>query len=78
MTKLHIPIVSLMREGFAESKLLLEGIQDYSYHQILPPTEFFHGDWEFLKQPLQAPRKSDKLDKNGSEAIAKFIVDYIQ
>ena len=76
--RLEIPIVSLMREGFAESKLLLEGIQDYSCHQILPPTEFFHGDWEFLKQPLQAPRKSDKLDKNGSEAIAKFIVDYIQ
>ncbi|NEP84341.1 MAG: glycosyl transferase [Okeania sp. SIO3B3] len=75
--KLEIPVVSLVREGFAESKLLLEGIQDYSYHQILPPTEFFESDWEFLRQPLQPPRKSEKLDKNGSEAIAQAIVEYL-
>ena len=67
----------LVREGFAESKLLLEGIQDYSYHQVLSPTEFFHGDWEFLRQPLKAPRKSEKLDKSGSEAIAKAVVEYL-
>ncbi|NEQ73030.1 MAG: glycosyl transferase [Okeania sp. SIO2C9] len=75
--KLETPVVSLIREGFAESKLLLEGIQDYSYHQILPPTEFFESDWGFLKQPLQPPRKSEKLDKNGSEAIAKAVVEYL-
>ncbi|OZH55528.1 glycosyl transferase [Hydrocoleum sp. CS-953] len=76
--RLEIPIISLVREGFGESKFLLEGIQDYSYHQILPPTEFFDGDWEFLRQPLQAPRKSEKLDKNGTEAIAQAVVDYLQ
>lgn len=75
--RLETPIVSLVREGFAESKLLLEGIQDYSYHQVLSPTEFFHGDWEFLRQPLKAPRKSEKLDKSGSEAIAKAVVEYL-
>ncbi|MCL2925049.1 MAG: glycosyl transferase [Trichodesmium sp. MAG_R04] len=74
--RLETPIVSLVRDGFAESKLLLEGIQDYSYHQILSPTEFFNSDWEFLRKPLQVPRKSEKLDKNGSEAIAKAIVEY--
>ncbi|MDJ0556936.1 MAG: glycosyl transferase [Microcoleaceae cyanobacterium MO_207.B10] len=76
--RLETPIVSLVREGFAESKLLLEGIQDYSYHQILPPTEFFDGDWEFLRQPLKPPRKSEKLDKNGTEAIAQAVVEYLQ
>ncbi len=76
--RLEIPIVSLVREGFAESKLLLEGIQDYSYHQILPPAEFFDSDWECLRQPLEPPRKSEKLDKNGSEAIAKAVVEYLQ
>ncbi len=76
--RLETPVVSLVREGFAESKLLLEGIQDYSYHQILTPTEFFDGDWEFLRQPLQAPRKSEKLDKNGGEAIAQAVVKYLQ
>ncbi|MEM1168217.1 MAG: hypothetical protein AAGJ08_03790 [Cyanobacteria bacterium P01_H01_bin.35] len=62
----------------AESKLFLAGIQDYSYHQILPPTEFFDSDWEFIIQPLQAPRKSEKLDKNSSEAIAQAVVHYLQ
>ena len=74
--RLETPIVSLVREGFAESKLLLEGIQDYSDHQILSPTDFFNSDWEFLRKPLQAPRKSEKLDKNGSETIAQAIVEY--
>ncbi|MGB3510164.1 MAG: glycosyl transferase [Microcoleaceae cyanobacterium] len=76
--RLETPVVSLIREGFAESKLLLEGIQDYSYHQILPPSEFFESDWKFLRQPLQPPRKSETLDKNGSEAIAKAVVEYLQ
>ena len=74
--RLETPIVSLVREGFAESKLLLEGIQDYSDHQILSPADFFNSDWEFLRKPLQAPRKSEKLDKNGSETIAQAIVEY--
>ncbi len=34
---LEVPVASLVRKGFAESKLFLPGIQDYSYHQILSP-----------------------------------------
>ncbi len=75
--RLETPIVSVSREGFAESGILLEGIQDYSYHQIITPGEFFEGDWEFLRQPLAPPRKSEKLDKNGSEAIARVVVEYL-
>ena len=76
--RLETPIVSLSREGFAESAFLLAGIQDYSYHQILSPAEFFEGNWEFLRKPLIPPGKSQKLDKNGSEAIATAVVDYLQ
>lgn len=76
--RLETPVVSLSREGFAESAFLLAGIQNYSYHQILSPAEFFEGDWEFLRKPLMPPRKSEKLDKNGSEAIARAVVDYLQ
>ncbi|NEP38478.1 MAG: glycosyl transferase [Okeania sp. SIO2H7] len=76
--RLGTPIVSLSREGFAESAFLLEGIQNYSYHQILMPEVFFNGEWEFLRKPLAPPKKSEQLDKNGSEAIARAAVKYLQ
>ena len=74
--RLKIPIVSLTREDFAESPLLLKGIQNHSYHQILTPEAFFQGDWSFLYQSPQSPLKSSFLDNNGTETIARSIVDY--
>lgn len=76
--RLGIPIVSLTREGFAESPLLLEGIQNYAHHQIVTPVEFFEGNWEFLHELPQPPKKSELLALDGTEAIAKNIVDYFQ
>jgi hypothetical protein len=76
--KLNIPIVSLTRTGFAETPLLLNGIQDYSQHQILLPQDFFDNNWDFLLQPLQPPRLYQSLPKDGSEAIAKAIVSFFQ
>jgi hypothetical protein len=76
--RLEVPIVSLTREGFAESPFLLEGIQNYGYHQILTPAEFFQSAWEFLRVPPRPPRLSQGLDKQGSEAIAKTVVNYFQ
>lgn len=75
--RLEIPVVSLMREGFAEAPLLLEGIQNYAYHQIIEPAKFFHSHWEFLHHPLEEPRLSRKLDKNGSETIAQAVVNFL-
>jgi hypothetical protein len=76
--RLDIPIVSLTREGFAESSLLLEGIQNYAYHQIVTPAEFFQGNWEFLCQSLQPPKQSQPLAKDGTEAIAQTVIQYFQ
>ena len=76
--RLEVPIVSLTREGFAESPLLMEGIQNYAYHQIIQPSEFFSTSWEFLHQPVQPPNRTQRLDKRGSEAIAQAIVNYFQ
>lgn len=75
--RLGIPIVSLVREGFAESLVLLEGIQNYAYHRILQPAEFFQGNWDFLLEPMQPPRQSQALATNGTEAIAQAVVDYL-
>jgi len=74
--RLEVPIVSLTREGFAESPLLLEGIKNYAQHQILSPAEFFDSNWEFLRESLQPPHLSQKLDKQGTEAIAQAVVNY--
>jgi len=76
--KLEVPIVSLMREGFAESAILLAGIQDYSYHQIISSEEFFQGNWDFLRQAPQPPRLKVKLAKDGAESIARAIVEYFE
>jgi hypothetical protein len=74
--RLEIPVISIMREGFAEAAVLLEGMQNYGEHQIVTAREFFEGDWEFLRKPLNQPRLSQKLDKNGTESIAQTVVDY--
>ena len=76
--RLDIPLVSLTREGFAESPLLLEGIQNYGYHQIINPSEFFQTNWKFLDQQMQPPRLSQKLPKDGTEKIAQEVVNYFQ
>jgi hypothetical protein len=75
---LDVPIVSISREGFAESPILLNGLQHYSYHQIITPAEFFEGDWQFLHRPLQPPRSSLTLAKDGTETIARTVVDFFR
>ena len=70
------PIVSLTREGFLEAHLLLEGIQNHSWHSIITPEEFFNNNWDFLSQPLQPPRQSTTLPTDGVETIAQNVVDY--
>lgn len=73
---LDIPIVSLTREDFAEAPILLEGIRDWSYHQIITPDAFFEGNWNFLHQTPAPPRQTGSLPKDGTETIARAIVDY--
>ena len=73
--RLEIPVISLTRDDFSEAEVLLTGLQDYSYHQIVTPKDFFETKWEFLKMPLTPPRKAEKLDKHGAEAIAETILN---
>jgi len=72
--RLDVPIVTLTREGFAESPLLLESIRDRSYHQVISPEEFFETPWTFLNDEPRSPRCSEPLDKRGSETIAAEVV----
>lgn len=71
-----VPIISLTREDFAEASILLDGIQDYSKHQIVSTEQFFTGNWSFLKRPMLSPRKAECLAKDGATAIAREISHY--
>ncbi len=74
--RVGIPIISLRRDNFAESALLLEGIENYSHHQILSQSSFFEGNWDFLKASPKPPRSTEKPLKDGTETIASAIADY--
>jgi hypothetical protein len=74
--RLEIPLVSLTREDFAESPVLLAGIQDYTKHQIISDQDFFDLDWSFLGNDLTLPRTNKILAKNGSITIAQEVVNY--
>jgi hypothetical protein len=76
--RLNLPIISLTRQGFAESPLLISGIQDYAQHQIISPEEFFGHNWDFLHQPVQAPRQSQPIAKDGNNAIAQAVINYFR
>lgn len=71
-------IVSLTREDFAEAAVLLEGVQNYSHHRILPPQEFFEGSWDFIAAPLLPPRLNSPVPTDGNATIAQAIVEYLR
>ncbi|WP_414566374.1 MULTISPECIES: glycosyl transferase [unclassified Anabaena] len=76
--KLDIPLVTIPRDDFAEAAFLLQGIINHHQHQIITPTEFFQGSWNFLHQAPQAPKLSQPLAKDGNEAIAQAVVEYLR
>ncbi len=76
--RVGVPIVSLYREDFAESPLLIEGITNHAHHQLLSSSEFFQGNWKFLNQSPQPPRKPQPMATDGNEAIAHAVVNYFQ
>ncbi|MCG6137205.1 MAG: glycosyl transferase [Nostoc sp. LLA-1] len=76
--KLDVPLVTIPRDDFAEAAFLLEGIINHHPHQIITPTDFFQGNWDFLHQGPQTPKLSQPLAKDGNEAIAQAVVEYLR
>ncbi len=74
--RLGVPIVTMTRDNFAEAAFLLEGITNYTQHQILTPEQFFQGNWEFLNQTPQPPQQSQSIAIDGNEAIAHAVLNY--
>ena len=76
--KLGIPITSIKHGSFAEAAFLLEGIVNYSYHQIITLEDLFNGNWDFLQKPLIPPYKSEPIAKDGNEIVARSIITCIK
>jgi hypothetical protein len=76
--KLQIPIVSLTRSGFAESEIILNGMQDYGSHQVINPDQFFTDNWDFLHESVQPPRVNTQIAIDGNLSIATSIINYLQ
>jgi hypothetical protein len=76
--KLQVPIVSLTRSGFAESEIILNGMQDYGYHQVISPDRFFADNWDFLHEAVNPPRLEQKVATDGNIAIATAIIEWSQ
>ncbi len=78
-TRLGVPIVAVPRTGFPEAEILLEGIRDHAYHQLLVSgEEFFEGSWDFLDEEPSPPCDPSPIALDGSEAVARQIVEYLE
>ena len=75
--RLDVPIVTITREDFAEGPVLVNGMQDHAWHQVMSPKAFIQSKWDFLRQPLNPPRTNQVVAKHGNEQIASQIVDYV-
>ncbi|MBE9035257.1 glycosyl transferase [aff. Roholtiella sp. LEGE 12411] len=77
-TLLGIPVVTIPREDFAEATFVIEGVSNYNQHQIITPSEFFQGNWDFLHESPQRPKQSQPIAKDGNEAIARAVINYFR
>ncbi|NET48548.1 MAG: UDP-N-acetylglucosamine--N-acetylmuramyl-(pentapeptide) pyrophosphoryl-undecaprenol N-acetylglucosamine transferase [Merismopedia sp. SIO2A8] len=76
--RVGVPITSVERHGFAEAPILLEGIQQYTRHQIISLDELYAGQWEFLDRPFQPAIAPEALPGDGNKAIAQAVMQYFQ
>ena len=70
-------VITITRDCFAEASILISGIQNYAPHRIVEAADFLNGDWSFVTQDLQPPKRSKKPDKKGQAEIAAAITAYL-
>lgn len=64
----------IRRDGFAESKILLEDLQRFFRHRIVELSEFYEGDWSFLLEEPRPARSSLTVPDGGNASIAERLV----
>ncbi|WP_017327032.1 hypothetical protein [Synechococcus sp. PCC 7336] len=73
--RVGVPVRCITRSGFAEAQLLLNGLQNYSRHQILTPAQVFDRAWDWLEDAWVEPSQAGGLDMGGNVAIAQALAD---
>jgi len=69
-------MLSITRDDFAEAPVLLAGMQTYIPHQILDPTDFFQGNWQFLHDAMQPPHQVHPVIPDGNQEIANAVINF--
>jgi UDP:flavonoid glycosyltransferase YjiC (YdhE family) len=70
------PVATLTRSGFAESAIILNAMCDCHSHQIVDNSAFFAGNWDFLREVPQPPRRSAIVAKDGNSTISRSVREY--
>lgn len=74
--RVGVGVYALTRDGFGEAPLLLEGLQRYGSHAIIPQAEVLTGTWDFLEQPLTPARDPESIDHHGNQALARELAAF--
>jgi len=72
----NVGVMTIQREGFSETPLLMAGLKEQLPHRILSDADFFRGDWAFLQEPLAAAESAVKLSHGGNAEVAGAIAAY--
>jgi hypothetical protein len=72
----QVGVITIQRQGFSETPLLMAGLVAQLPHRILSDGAFFGGDWSFLREPLTPAQSEVKLGEGGNGQIAGAIEDY--
>lgn len=72
----NVGVMTVQREGFSETPLLMAGLRQQLPHRILSDGDFFRGDWAFLREPLAPAESGVKLGQGGNGEVAGAISDY--
>ncbi len=69
-------LISLERDNFAETPLLMEGLERHFPHRRISPELFFNSRWEFLEEGLIPPGSEEPLSLDGNERIATRMAEF--
>ncbi len=76
--RVGVPLCCVTRQGFAESEILMAGLQRYGRHQIIPQEQFFTEPWAFLQDPVIEPTDPEGIDRQGNRTIAQAIYELLR
>lgn len=72
--RVNLPYYCIRRDGFAESRILLEDLQRFFRHRIVELGEFYESDWRFLLEEPRPPSAREGPADGGNSTIAGKLI----